>query len=333
MRPALSRLAFSRFAALTLVSAAALLTASAAHAEATEFPQRPVTIVVPYAPGGSMDALGRLVASQLQPRWGQPVIVDNRPGAGGMIGAQRVQTSQPDGHTLLLTNSGLIQNVLPALNPKPQYDPIRDFQPVAHMTLAPVVFSINPKLPANTLQEYIALVKEEPGKHSFGSGGPNQTLHLLGAVLNEAAGLDMAHVPFKGDSPLVQNIVAGHITSGFATIATAGPQVRSGNLRALAVVGPRSELLPGVPSFRELGFTQLDVVGWFGMFAPAGTPKAVVDKAFADIQAVLKTPEVATRLANMSLTPTGLPPEEFARIIKRDFGYWDDVVRRVGEKR
>ena len=315
-----------------LILVASMLVAPALFAQGMDFPQRAVTFVVPFAPGGSMDALARIVGGKLSPMWGRPVVVQNQPGAGGLVGAQRVKTSPADGYTLLVTNSALIQTVVPALNPTPPYDPITDFAPVAHMTLAPVVYAINPKLPAKTLQEFIALAKKEPGKLSFGSGGPNQTLHLLGAVLNDAAGIQMIHVPFKGDSPLVTDIMAGHISGGFATIATARPHIDAGALRALAVAGPRSPLLPNVPSFRELGFTQLDVVGWFGMFAPAGTPKPVVDKIYADVLAVLKMPDVESKLTEFSLTPTGLPPAEFAKIVQRDLGYWDAVVRKVGEK-
>ncbi|MCC6210093.1 MAG: tripartite tricarboxylate transporter substrate binding protein [Burkholderiales bacterium] len=320
-----------RLAALAISLTICLLAATASHAQA-DFPQRPVTLVVPFAPGGSMDALARVTAAKLSPMWGKPVIVENRPGAGGLVGAQRVKSAAPDGYTLLITNSALIQTVVPSLAPTPPYNPLTDFMPVAHMTLAPVVYSINPKLPARTLQEYIALVKKEPNKYSFGSGGPNQTLHLLGAVLNNAAGISMVHVPFKGDAPLVGDIVAGHISGGFATIATAKPQIEAGAMRALAVAGPRSPLLPDVPSFRELGFTQLDVVGWFAMFGPGGMPKPLIDKIYADVFAVLKMPDVESRLKDMSLTPTGIAPTEFARIIQRDFGYWDEVVKKVGEK-
>ncbi|MGE4240571.1 Bug family tripartite tricarboxylate transporter substrate binding protein [Ramlibacter sp.] len=315
-----------------LIAAVLLGAALLPGAFAQAYPDRPVTIVVPFPPGGSMDALARIAGQKLSATWGKPVVVDNRAGAGGMIGAQRVKGSPADGYTLLLTNSALIQNVVGAGAANAPYDPIKDFQPVMHMTLAPVVYAINPKLPAKTLQEFVALVKREPKKHSFGSGGVNQTLHLMGAVFNESAGLDMAHVAFKGDAALANDIIAGHISSGFVTIATAGPQIAAGNLRPLAVAGPRSPLLPDVPSFRELGFTQLDVVGWFGMFAPAGTPRAVVDKLAADIGAVLKQPDVATKLKEMALTPTGLEPAEFGRIVQRDLGYWDTVVKKVGEK-
>jgi tripartite-type tricarboxylate transporter receptor subunit TctC len=314
--------------AAALVAAAAVLPGAFAQA----FPQKPVTIVVPFPPGGSMDALGRVAAQKLSAMWGQPVVVDNRAGAGGMIGAQRVKGSPADGHTLLLTNSALIQNVVGAGAVNPPYDPIKDFEPVMHMTLAPVVYVIHPKLSARNLQEYVALVKREPKKHSFGSGGANQTLHLMGAVFNDAAGLDMAHVAFKGDAALVNDVIAGHVSGGFATIATAGPHIAAGTLRALAVAGPRSPLLPDVPSFKELGFSQLDVVGWFGMFAPAGTPRPVIDKVSTDIAAVLKMPDVAQKLKDMSLTPTGLPAAEFGRIVQRDLGYWDGVVKKVGEK-
>jgi tripartite-type tricarboxylate transporter receptor subunit TctC len=296
------------------------------------FPSKPVTIVVPFPAGGSMDALARIAGQKLSAEWGQPVLVDNRAGAGGMIGAQRVKSSPPDGHTLLLTNSALIQNVVGAGAATAPYDPVKDFEPVMHMTLAPVVFVVNPRLPVQNLQAFIALVKSEPKKHSFGSGGVNQTLHLMGATFNDAAGLDMAHVAFKGDAGLVNDIVAGHVSAGFATIATAGPHIAAGTLRALAVAGPRSPLLPNVPNFRELGFQSLDVVGWFGMFAPAGTPKVTVDKLAADIANVLKAPDVTSKLKEMSLTPTGLGPAEFGGIVKRDLGYWDEVVKKVGEK-
>lgn len=323
----------SQLALATTTLIAGLCLAAPVAAQTEAFPQRPVTIVVPFPPGGSMDALGRMVGAKLATMWGKPVVVDNRAGAGGLIGAQRVKTAPPDGYTLLLTNSALMQSVIatPAGTPRP-YDAIKDFQPVMQMTLAPVVFSINPKLPAKTLQEYVALVKKEPGKHSFGSGGVNQTLHLMGAVFNEAAGLDMAHVAFKGDAAVVSDIMAGHVSSGFATIATARSQVDAGNLRALAVAGPRSPLLPSVPSFRELGFTQLDVVGWFGMFAPAGTAKPVVDKVASDIGTVLRMPDIEAKLTELALTPTALGPQAFAGIVQRDMGYWAKVFEQVGEK-
>ncbi|QJW85528.1 tripartite tricarboxylate transporter substrate binding protein [Ramlibacter terrae] len=169
-------------------------------------------------------------------------------------------------------------------------------------------------------------------KHSFGSGGANQTLHLFGAVFNDAAGLDMAHVPFKGDAQISTDIIGGHVSGGFVTVATAKPHIEAGTMRAPAVAGPRSPLLPGVPSFRELGYTQLDVVGWFGMFGPANMPKPVLDKIAADVAVVLKTPDVEQKLKDMSLTPTAPGPAEFGRIVKRDLGYWDAVMKKVGEK-
>ncbi|MGB3328067.1 MAG: tripartite tricarboxylate transporter substrate binding protein, partial [Thermomicrobiales bacterium] len=314
---------------------AVVLACVAINAPAQEpagFPQRSTTLVVPFPPGGSMDALARIVGTHLATAWGKPVIVENRAGAGGLIGARHVKEAAPDGYTLLVTNSALVQGAVSTVAGTPPYDPIRDFSPVMHMTLAPVVFCINPRLPANTLAEYVALVKREPGKHSFGSGGVNQTLHLLGAVFNEAAGLDMAHVAFKGDAALVGDIVAGHVSSGFATIATAGPLIEAGKLRPLAVAGPRSPLLPGVPGFEEVGYPQLGVVGWFGMFAPAGTPRAVVDKIARQTGEILKSPDVSKRLTDMALTPTAIGPDEFGRIVARDLGYWDGVMKKVGEK-
>ncbi|MEY2619682.1 MAG: hypothetical protein RL522_2684 [Pseudomonadota bacterium] len=317
---------FARVCALVMAAA------WAPAAVAQTFPARAVTIVVPFPAGGSMDALARLSAEKLTAMWAQPVVVENRAGAGGLLGAQRVKGAAPDGYTLLLTNSALIQNVVGAAAANPPYDPLKDFEPVLHMTHAPVVFVINPRLSARTLPEFVALVKREPKKHSYGSGGVNQTLHLLGATFNEAAGLDMAHVPQKGDGPLLNDIVAGHVSGGFATIATAGPHIAAGTVRALGVVGPRSPLLPEVSTFREMGYPQLDVVGWFGLFAPAGIAKAVADRIATDATNVLRMPEVSAKLRGMSLTPTGLGSAEFAATIRRDLAYWDTVVRKVGEK-
>ncbi|WP_038211982.1 Bug family tripartite tricarboxylate transporter substrate binding protein [Xenophilus azovorans] len=315
--------------AVALLAAAVVAPAVLA---ASAFPSRPVTIVVPFPAGGSLDAVARICAEKLSAKWGQPVVVDNRAGAGGLVGAQRVKVSPPDGYMLLLTNSAMVQNVVGAAAANAPYDPVRDFKPVVQMTDAVAVFIVNPKLPAKSLQEFIALVKREPKQHSYGSAGVNQTLHLLGATFNEAAGLDMVHVPQKGDGPLLNDIVGGQVSGGFATIAAAGPHIAAGTVRALGVAGPRSPLLPDVPSFKEMGFPQLDVVGWFGMFAPAGTPEPVVDRLADDIAGVLKMPEVVARLRSMALTPTGLPSAEFGAAVKRDLGYWDTVVRRVGEK-
>ncbi len=315
---------------------AALLAAAAAAPIALAqpaFPSRPVTIVVPFPAGGSLDALARISAEKLSAMWGQPVLVDNRSGAGGLVGAQRVKTAPSDGYTLLFTNSALVQNVAGAAAAvHASYDPIKDFKPVIQMTDAVAVFIVNPKLPAKNLQEFVALVKSEPRKHSYGSAGVNQTLHLLGAIFNEAAGLDMVHVPQKGDGPLLNDIVGGQVSGGFATIAAAAPHIAAGTVRALGVAGPRSPLLPDVPSFKEMGFPQLDVVGWFGMFAPAGTPKPVVDRLAVDISKLLKMPDVAARLRAMSLTATDLPSAEFGAVVQRDLAYWDTVVRKVGEK-
>jgi tripartite-type tricarboxylate transporter receptor subunit TctC len=318
----------ARWSTMLLLAAAAAPAALAG----TGFPSRPVTIVVPFPAGGSLDAVARISAEKLSASWGQPVLVDNRAGAAGLVGAQRVKAAPPDGYTLLLTNSAMVQNVVGPAAAHAPYDPLRDFKPVVQVTDAVAVFIVNPKLPARTLAEFIALVKREPKKHSYGSAGVNQTLHLLGATFNEAAGLDMVHVPQKGDGPLLNDILGGQVSGAFATIAAAAPHIAAGTVRVLGVAGPRSALLPDVPSFKELGFPQLDVVGWFGLFAPAGTPQPVVDKIAADVGKVLKMPDVVARLRGMSLTPTGLPSAEFAAAVNHDLGYWDGVIRRVGEK-
>jgi tripartite-type tricarboxylate transporter receptor subunit TctC len=264
--------------------------------------------------------------------WGQPVLIDNRAGAGGLGGAQRVKNAPADGYTLLLTNLALVQNVVGAAAANAPYDPINDFKPVIQMTNAVAVFVVSPKLRVKNLQEFIALVKREPKMHAYGSAGVNQTLHLLGATFNEAAGLDMVHVPSKGDGPLLTDIVGGHVSGGFVTIAAAAPQIAAGNLRPLGVAGPRSPLLPDVPSFKEMGYPQVSAVGWFGLFAPAGTSNAVVDKIAADVGTLLKAPDVKAKLRTMSLTPTGLPSGEFGAAVKEDLDYWGAVMRNVGQK-
>lgn len=317
---------------LSRLGLALVAAALATNAVAQAFPHKPVTIVVPFPAGGSMDALARMTGQKLSEAWGQPVVVENRAGAGGMVGALRVKSLAPDGHALLLTNSALIQNVVGPLAATAPYAPVKDFAPVLHMVHAPVVYVASARLAPTNLQDFVALVQREKGRHAFGSGGVNQTLHLLGATFNQAAGLDMVHVPHKGEAPLVSDLIGGHVSSSFTTIAAAGPHIASGAVRALAVAGPRSPLLPEVPSFRDLGYAQLDVVGWFGMFAPAGTPPPVVDRIATDITAVLQMPDVQARLREMALTPTALGPAEFGRIVQRDLGYWDGVVRAVGER-
>lgn len=317
-----------------LMSVLALLmtsTASAQPGTSTGYPERSVTLVVPFLAGGSMDALARITARQLSQIWKQPVTVQNVPGGGGLTGALRVKDGPADGYTLLMTNSALVQNAIAAAGPPP-YDPVDDFVPIVHMTQAPVVYVINPGLEAQTLKEFVDLMRKDRGAHSFASSGANQTLHLLGALFNLGVGVDMAHIAFDGEAAVVENIMNGTASAGFATISTAGPLIADGKLRALGVAGPRSPALPNVPGFEEIGLPQLGVVDWFGLFAPAGTPTAVVERVAADVTKILQAPEIEQRLLSMSLPPTGLGPQEFARIVKRDVKYWNQVIKQVGEK-
>jgi tripartite-type tricarboxylate transporter receptor subunit TctC len=294
----------------------------------SDYPSRPIRIVVPFPPGGATDVVARLVGDKLSRSLGQPVLVENRAGAGGQLGTEQVARATPDGYTLLVTNTGLVQNAL--LSAKPSYDPVRDFRPVAQINLAPAVFSINPDLPAKSLPAFIALVKREPGKHSFGSAGVAQTLHLFGEMLNRSAALDMAHVPFQGEALEVNAIMAGHVSGGFATVASSRAAIQAGKLRALAMTGPnRSPLLPDVPSFRELGFAGFDPIGWYGMLAPAGTPPAIVEKLALEVGNALKMPDVSARLNDLALTPTGTTPEEFGRIIRSTLADWSRIMKEA----
>jgi tripartite-type tricarboxylate transporter receptor subunit TctC len=313
---------------LALIGVLAVACAGSSRAQA-DYPSKPIRIVVPFPAGGATDVVARLIADKMSKAFGQPVVVENKAGAGGQIGAEQVVRAAPDGYTVLVTNTGLVQNALLSL--KPGYDPVRDFQPVTQINHAPAVFSINPDLAAKTLPEFIALVKREPGKHSFGSAGIAQTLHLFGELLNRTAGLDLAHVPFQGEALEVNAMMAGHVSGGFATVASSRASIQAGKLRALAMTGPnRSPLLPDVPSFRELGYNNFDAIGWYGMLAPAGTPKPIVDRLAREVNNAIRMPDVAARLNDLALTPTGTTPDEFAKIIRSTQADWARIMKEAG---
>ncbi|MGE4240783.1 Bug family tripartite tricarboxylate transporter substrate binding protein [Ramlibacter sp.] len=295
----------------------------------SDYPTKPIRIVVPFPAGGATDIVARLVGEKMSKEFGQAVVVENRGGAGGQVGAEAVQRAANDGYTLLVTNTGFLQ--APLLATKPIYDPVKDFEAVSQLNLAPNSFVINPALPANNLQEFIALVKREPKKHSFGSGGIAQTLHLFGEMLNKAAGLDMVHAPFQGEVLAVNAILAGQVSCSFITVASSQAQIKAGKLRALGVTGPtRTSLLPDVPTFKEQGYPQFDAVGWYGMLAPAGTPKAIVDKLSRAAAAAIRQPDVSSRLNDLALTPVGSTADEHAAAIRRGLVEWKSIMTVTG---
>jgi tripartite-type tricarboxylate transporter receptor subunit TctC len=312
-------------AAATVTCALGLpLAASAQDA----WPQRTVRIVVPFAAGGTTDVVARAVARDLSDLWGQPVIVENRAGAGGNIGADVVAKSAPDGYTLLMT-SGSIFTVNPHMYAKMPFDVKKDFVPVTNVASGPQLVVVHPSVPAKNLKEFIALAKSQPGKLNFGSAGVGSQVHMAGESFVDAAGVDITHVPYKGEAPALSDLVAGQIQLVVGNIAAAVPFVNQGRLRALAVTSAtRSPMLPDVPTVAESGLPGFENTGWFGFVAPTGTPDAVVQKIHRDTAKVLDATQMKARLFVLGMSPVGNTPAQFAQAIDKESVYWARVVQR-----
>jgi tripartite-type tricarboxylate transporter receptor subunit TctC len=313
---------------LTAVAALAAATtvglfAAPAFAQAT-YPSQPLKFIVPYPAGGATDNLARSVAQKLQESWGQNVIVENKPGAAGTIGNNLVAKAAPDGYTVLIGITALVQQ--PSLMDKLPYDPLTDFSPITMIARSPSLLAVPLASPAKTLKEFVALVKSQPGKHSFGSYGAGTSSHIQGALLNQQAGLDLVHVPFQGAAPLVNNLLGGQLTSAFIDSASARPHLA--NLRPLAVTGTaRIPGLPDVPSFQELGYHSFDPYGWFGVFLPAAAPSAVVQKLSEEINRILRLPDVTARIEGLGLQVGGGKPDEFFRVLRHDAGLYAKIIK------
>jgi tripartite-type tricarboxylate transporter receptor subunit TctC len=294
-------------------------------------PDRPVRIVIPVAPGGSLDILGRLLARQLTPRLGQPVVAENLPGAGSNIAFEAVARARPDGHTLLVGSDPLTIN--PAIYPRLGYDPVRDFAPIVEAVRAPQVLVVNPASPASDLARFIAWAREAEGRLTVASQGNGSIGHLAQAVFAQAAGVGFTHVPYRGGGPAVLDVVAGHVEALFVTLPAAIEHIRGGRLRAVAVTSAqRSAALPGVPSVAEAGFPGFDVVTWQGILAPAGTPGAAVARLAAELAAVLAQPALAADLARQGFGVTATGPDRFAALVREEAARWPEVVRRAGAR-
>lgn len=288
------------------------------------YPSHPIKLVVQFAPGGSADAMARAIAQKLQEAWGQPAIVDNRPGASGTIANQFVVKAPADGHTILVASTALIQQ--PYLLDKLPYDPMVDLTPVMLLGRAPSLFAVPLESPAKTLKEFVALAKANPGKYNFGSYGNGTSAHIQGALLNMQAGMDLVHVPFSGAAPLATNLIGGQVTSGFLDGAAARPHLKS--IRPLAVTGPnRMRGLPDVPTFLELGYRSFEPVGWFGLFVPAKTPPAVAQKLAAEVSRILRVPEVAARIEAIGLDVGGGTQEEFQKVVRGDAPVYAKIIK------
>ncbi len=314
------------------ITAAAVLAQLPADALAQAYPAKPVKLVVGFSPGGPADVLARIAAQKLNEALKQPVIVENRPGAGGTIGAAAVAASPADGYTLLFVTSGHAGSA--ALYPKLPYDPVKGFAPVIALAATPVVVVTNGSAPYKTLQDLVAAARAKPGKLNYGAGGGGATLTSLAAeVFRSQTKIDVVQVNYKGTGPALTALMGGEIDFAFDTVSGAIGQVKSGKLRALAVTSKkRSTALPDVPTVGETVLPGFEVIGWFGILAPAGTPAAIVAQLNRTLEAVLQTQEVRNRFKDLGTEPLGGSPAEFGKLIETETARWGEVIRRLGIK-
>jgi tripartite-type tricarboxylate transporter receptor subunit TctC len=296
------------------------------------YPAKPIRLVVPFPAGGSLDVVARAIGQKLTDAWGQPVVIDNRPGAGGNIGADLVAKAAPDGYTIL---EGALSThaVNVSLYSKMPYDPVRDFLPITLVAVTPNVLVVNPSVPVNSVKELIAYAKANPGKLSFGSGSNGSAGHLAGELFKTAAGVDMVHVPYKGAAPAMQDLLSGQIQLMFDNLANSMQQVRAGKLKALAVTtAHRSTLVPELPTLSEAGLPGFDISTWWGFMAPAGTPKEIVAKWNAEVTRILSTPEMKAFFAQQGAEPSPTSPEAFGALIKSEIAKYAKIVKDSGAK-
>jgi tripartite-type tricarboxylate transporter receptor subunit TctC len=306
-----------------------LLVAAAGAQDA--YPSRPVRFILPFPPGGGTDILGRVIAERLSTSLGQPVVTENRGGAGGNVGAEAAAHSAPDGYTIVLVAPSLA--ISPSLYSKLNYDPVKDLAPISLVATVPNVMITNPSVEAKNLQEFIALARSKPGQMNFGSGGAGTSNHLAGELFNIVTGAKLVHVPYKGVNLAMQGVLAGEIQLVFIGIPAALPHIKAGKLRALALVAPqRSPALPDVPTVAEAGLKDFDVTTWYGVMVPAGTPRPIVTRLNGELVKIMQAPEVKERLAGMATDPLTSTPEEFAAYLRQEIAKWGDVVRKANLK-
>jgi len=316
------------FAGVALLAFGALAQ-SPAKSGSLPYPSRPVQIIVPFTPGTGMDILARMVGQKLSERWGQPVIVDNRAGASGNIGTDLVVKAAPDGYTLLITANTLVMTV--SLYRNVPYDPIKDLAPVEKMAVGTMAITLNPAVPARTLKEFVAYAKANPGKLAYGSHGVGTPQHLATELLKSEAGIDMLHVPYKGSAGAITGLLSGDVAMMSNALHAVLPQVKAGKINAIAVGGPkRSRAAPEIPTFAESGYPDFDVDFWYGLLAPAATPREIIAKLNQDVAEILNTPEMREVLTNQGLEPVTGTPEEFGALMRTDLARWASVIKTAG---
>ncbi len=307
-----------------------VLLCAAALAQAQPYPARPIRVIVPFPPGGGNDTVARAIAQQLGPDLGQAVVVDNRPGAGGAVGAELAAKAPPDGYTLFLAGVGS-HVVNPNLHARLAYDPVKDFAPITLLASAPSVLVVNPAVPARTVAEFTAYARANPGKLNYASNGNGSAAQLAAAMYESMAGVKMVHVPYKGIAPALTDLLSGEVQLMFGTVVALVPHIQAAKLRALAVTSrSRSALLPDVPTLAESGLPEYEAGSWYGVMAPAGTPREVVERLHDAIVRALKTPDVAKRLAAEGAIVIGSTPEEFGAHLRAELARVGKVVRAAG---
>ena len=317
---------------LARMTLAAVLALAATVSSGQLYPSKPIRIIVPFPPGGAVDFYARVVQEPLSEALGQPVIIDNRAGASGMIGADLVAKAPPDGYTLLLGNiASLAINV--GIYPKMAYDPAKDFTPIMHTVDVNYVLVVHPSVPANSVAELVAYAKANPGKLSYGSAGSGSMPHLSTELMKALAGVDLVHVPYKGGGPMVTDLLGGSVQLAIADQANLMPHVKTGKLRALGVASPkRSAIYPELPTIAESGFAGYEATAWQGLVGPAGMPPDVVRRLNQTLAKVMALPAVRERLISGGLDPVADTPEEFGRFIRSEISKWSKIAKDVGAK-
>ena len=308
------------------------LVAMATQTSAQSYPAKPIRMITPYAAGGGSDTLARILGQKLLEAWGQPVVVDNRPGGGGIIGAETVARATPDGYTLFVTPSAVL-TINPHLYSKLRYDTFKDFAPITMASNSPYFLVVHPKIPAASVKELITYAKANPGKMNYSSSGNGSSTHLAGVLFNNMAGVDIVHIPYKGAAPAIVDLLAGNIQMRFSSVVPVLPHVRSGRLRGIAISSAkRYGPLPDVPTINESGLPGYVVESFYAVVAPAGTPHALIVKINAEIVRNLKTPEIAAHMASDGAEVIGSSPEELAKALREDHARWAKPVKDSGAR-
>ena len=319
--------------ALTLATALVATTLAGAAARAEDYPVRPIRVVVPFGPGGPADVAARLIGNVLQESLGQPFVIENRTGAGGVIGTQEAAKSPSDGYTLLMMSNTQTANESLVPLAQRKYELMRDLVPIAPVNYSDLVIVVHPDVAAKTLQDFIALAKSQPGKLNYASSGQGTPYHMAGELFKTMAGVDIVHVPYRNSGEARSGVIGGQVQMMIDAVTTMAPNVNQGQVRALATTGKtRSSVLPDVPTVEEAGLSGYEATIWLGLMAPAGTPKPIIDKLNGAINDAIKRPEIVKLWADQGAVPMSMRPEEFDKFLRSDIVKWAEVVKRFPDK-